>query len=94
MKHIAFAGLFICAGMAASPVFASDADLCNTQLQRLESDMASTYAMSDALKADLTATVGRAKVEKTKGNENSIENCISLTAQALQKLQNSSKGGQ
>lgn len=95
MKHIAFAGLFISAAMLASPVFAdSQADLCQINLQKIRDAKVSTEQMSGGLKADIDATVGQATAEKDKGTEEGTKNCISLTTQAIQKLQNNTKGDQ
>ncbi|AHL32109.1 hypothetical protein CD58_04060 [Pseudomonas brassicacearum] len=93
MKHIAFAGLFISAALLASPVFAnSQADLCQVNLQKIKDAQVSTEEMSSALKADIDATVGQAKAEQSKGTEDGTKRCISLTTQAIQKLQNNTKG--
>lgn len=94
MKRTAFAGLFISAALLASPVFAADTNLCDTNLQRIDNDIATANQMSESLKTDITATVGQAKAEQAKGTEKGVENCISLTNQVLQKLQNNTKGDQ
>ena len=93
MKHIAFAGLFISAALLASPVFAnSQADLCQINLQKIKDAKVSTEEMSEGMKTDIDATVGQATAEHAKGTEEGVKNCISLTTQALQKLQNNVKG--
>lgn len=95
MKRTALAGLFISAAMLASPVFAnSQDDLCKINLQKISDAKVSTEQMSEGLKTDIDATVGQAKAEHAKGTKEGTENCISLTNQAIQKLQNNTKGDQ
>lgn len=95
MKRTALAGLFISAAMLASPVFAdSQADLCQINLQKIKDAKVSTEQMSESMKTDIDATIGTATAEHAKGTKEGTENCISLTNQAIQKLQNNTKGGQ
>ncbi|SEE15874.1 hypothetical protein [Pseudomonas kilonensis] len=95
MKRTALAGLFISAAMLASPVFANNqADLCQINLQKIRDAKVSTEQMSESMKTDIDATVGQATAEQAKGTEEGSKNCISLTTQALQKLQNNTKGDQ
>ncbi|MBC3345479.1 hypothetical protein HU811_02375 [Pseudomonas sp. SWRI196] len=94
MKRTAFAGLFISAALLASPVFAAETTLCDTNLQKIDNNMTTAQQMSEGLKTDVTATVSQAKAEQAKGTKEGVENCISLTTQALQKLQNNNKGDQ
>jgi len=95
MKRTALAGLFISAAMLASPVFAgSQDDLCKINLQKINDAKVSTEQMSEGLKTDIDATIGQAKAEQAKGTEEGTKNCISLTSQAIQKLQNNTKGDQ
>ena len=91
MKRTALAGLFISAVMLASPVFAAD-DLYQINLQKINDAVASTEAMSEQLSNDIDASVQQATAEKAKGTEEGTKNCISLTTQAIQKLQNNTKG--
>ncbi|MGX1172933.1 hypothetical protein [Pseudomonas sp. R151218B TE3479] len=90
MKRTALAGLFISAAMLASPVFA--ADLCETNLSKIRNDIVSTQQLSEDLKVDLNTTVTQAEEAHKRGTEEGKEECISLTTQALQKLQNNTKG--
>ncbi|SFH43798.1 hypothetical protein [Pseudomonas sp. NFACC45] len=94
MKRTAFAGLFISAALLASPVFAAETTLCDTNLQKIDNNMTTAQKMSEGLKTEVTATVGQAKAEQATGTEKGIENCISLTNQVLQKLENNDKGDQ
>nr|BFE91580.1 hypothetical protein GCM10020185_21160 [Pseudomonas brassicacearum subsp. brassicacearum] len=50
--------------------------------------------MSESMKSDIDATVQQATAAKAKGTEQGTKECISLTTQALQKLQNNTKGDQ
>ncbi|MBT2311892.1 hypothetical protein [Pseudomonas fluorescens] len=93
MKRTAFAGLFISAALLASPVFAdSQTDLCQINLQKI--DDLSTKQTSESMKTEIHATVGQAKAEQSKGTKEGTEKCISLTTQALQTLENNTKGDQ
>ncbi|VVN98597.1 hypothetical protein [Pseudomonas fluorescens] len=95
MKRSALAGLFITAAILASPVFAgSQDDLCNINLQKIRDAKVSTEQMSEGLKSDIDATVHQATAAKAKGTEEGAKECISLTTQAMQKIQNNSKGDQ
>jgi hypothetical protein len=95
MKRSALAGLFITATMLASPVFAAaQEDLCQINLQKIKDAKVSTEAMSEQLSADVDASVQQATAEKAKGTEEGTKNCISITTQAMQKLQNNTKGDQ
>ncbi|WP_339479181.1 MULTISPECIES: hypothetical protein [unclassified Pseudomonas] len=95
MKRTALAGLFISAAMLASPVFAdSQPDLCQVNLQKIKDAKVSTEQMSKSMENDIDATVKQATTEQAKGTEEGSKNCISLTTQALQKLQNNTKGDQ
>lgn len=93
MKHTALAGLFISAAMLTSPVFANDqADLCQVNLQKIKDAKVSTEQMSESMKSDMDATVQQASAAQAKGTEQGTKECISLTTQAIQKLQNNTKG--
>ncbi|KAB0536372.1 hypothetical protein F7R03_31915 [Pseudomonas palleroniana] len=95
MKRTALAGLFISAAMLASPVFAdSQADLCQINLQKIKDAKVSSEQMSESMKSDIDATVQQATAAKAKGTEQGTKECISLTTQALQKLQNNTKSDQ
>jgi len=93
MKRTALAGLLIAAAMLTSPVFASES-LCDINLQKIKDTVVSTEVMSEDLKSDINELVAEAQTEKAKGTEEGEKNCTSLTSQALQKLQNNTKGGQ
>ena len=90
MKRTALAGLFVCAAMLASPVFAAE-DLCQINLQKIDDTMATLVATSENTQEDINGLIEKAKGEKAKGN---TEDCIATTTQALQKLQDLTKGGE
>lgn len=95
MKRTALAGLFISVAMLASPVFAdSQADLCQINLQKIKDAKVSTEQMSETMQSDIDGTIHQATAAKAKGTEEGTKECISLTTQALQKLQNNTKGDQ
>ncbi|MFP3517890.1 hypothetical protein SB766_17035 [Pseudomonas sp. SIMBA_077] len=90
MKRTALAGLFVCAAMLASPVFAAE-DLCQVNLVKIADAQATLLATSENTKSDIDALVTKAKDEQAAGKK---EDCISTTTLALQKLQNLTKGGE
>lgn len=95
MKRSALAGLFITAAILASPVFAgSQDDLCNINLQKIRDAKVSTEQISESLKSDIDATIHQATAAKARGTEEGTKECISLTTQAMQKIQNTTKGDQ
>ncbi|MGP4955492.1 hypothetical protein [Pseudomonas helleri] len=89
MKRTALAGLFVSAAMLASPVFAAD-DLCQINLIKIADAQATLLATSENTKGDIDAMVEKAKGEQAAGK---TDDCIATTTQALQKLQNLTKGG-
>ncbi|MEB0204033.1 hypothetical protein [Pseudomonas sp. CCC3.1] len=89
MKRTALAGLFVCAAMLASPVFAAE-DLCQINLQKINDAVATLNATSENTKDDINALVEKAKGEQAAGK---TEDCIATSTLALQKLQNLTKGG-
>ena len=93
MKRTALAGLYICAVMLASPVFAAD-DLCQINLQKINDAVASSGEISSDLQDNIDSTVAQAKEEQSKGTKEGTESCISLTTQVLQDIANNNKGGE
>ena len=96
MKRSAFAGLFICAAMLASPVFAATDvpkknDLCSIQLQEIREKLATSGQTSENTNDNLKATYDKALAAQASGND---KECISITTQELQRLQNINKGGE
>ena len=96
MKRSAFAGLFICAAMLASPVFAATDtpakdDLCSINLQSINDALASSGQTSENTNDNLKAAYEKAKAAQASGNE---KECISITTQELQRIRNINKGGE
>ncbi|KAF0862828.1 hypothetical protein [Pseudomonas sp. LD120] len=95
MKGSALAGPFITAAMLASPVFvAGQEDLCQVNLKKIKDAKVGAQAMSSGLSSNIDAKVQQATAEQAKGTEQGTKNCISLTTQAIQQLQNNTKGDQ
>lgn len=93
MKRSALAGLFVAAALLAPSVFAAD-DLCAVNLQKIKDAQVSGEAQSADLKANIDKAVKEAKAAQAKGTEEGKKDCISLTTQALQDIQNNTKGDQ
>ena len=96
MKRSAFAGLFICAAMLASPVFAATelpakGDLCAINLAKINDAMATSGQTSENTDTNLQNEIAKAKAYHESGKS---KECIDVTSQVLQKLQNINKGGQ
>lgn len=95
MKRTALAGLFICAVMSTSPVFAAQAlpaedDLCAINLNKITNAMATSGQTSENTSDNLKAGYEKAKSEQANGDDKA---CISTTTQILQRIQNINKGG-
>ena len=96
MKRSAFAGLFICAAMLASPVFAATDvpakdNLCSIQLKEIEQKLLTSGQTSENTNENLKAAYEKAQAAHASGND---KECISLTTQELQRIQNINKGGE
>lgn len=88
MKRTALAGLFVCASLLASPVFAEE-DLCQINLQKIDDAMATLVATSENTDNDLTKKIEEAKAQKAAGK---TKECIATTTQVLDRLQDLTKG--
>ncbi len=91
MKHSVLLGLLVTTSMLASPTFAAEKDLCQTNLQTIHNDEA-TLDNPD-LKSQINNTVQQAKTEEAKHTQTGTDNCIALTNQAIQSIKDSQKGG-
>ena len=94
MKRTALAGLFISGAMLASPVFAAEPakdDLCSINLQKINDAMATSGQTSENTNDNLKAAHDKAVAAKESGND---KECISITTQELQRIQNINKGGE
>jgi len=90
MKRTALAGLFICAVMSASPVFAAETipaedDLCAINLNKINNAMATSGQTSENTDTNLQKEIAKAKAYHESGKS---KECIDVTSQVLQKLQN------
>lgn len=92
MKRSALAGLFMTAAMLASPAFAAgDKDLCQINLDKINSGKALLATDTSGKSGEIDTAVSQAKAAHAAGDE---KKCIEITSKALQDLQNSEKGGQ
>lgn len=93
MKRSVLLGLFVTASMLASPAFAdSTADLCQVNLKTIQN--AKSQIQAPEINAQIEADVQQAKAAQAKNTDAGTKECISLTTQAIQKIQNSTKGAQ
>ncbi|EXF96449.1 tmRNA [Pseudomonas fluorescens HK44] len=91
MKYSVLLGLLVASSMLASPTFAAEKDLCQTNLQTLHNFEAAIE--SPDMKSQIKATAQHAKAEEAKHTKEGTDNCIALTNQAIQTIKNSDKGG-
>ncbi|WP_433736358.1 hypothetical protein [Pseudomonas putida] len=89
MKRTAFAGVFICAALLASPVFAAgEHDLCTIKLQELRDKVASLPATPE----NATMEVKRMQASAEAANSaNDDRKCITEATQALTRVGNLAK---
>jgi hypothetical protein len=81
MKRIAFAGMFICAAMLASPVFASDQhDLCTIKLQELRDKVTSLPATSESATINVKQLKASAEAAQAANDD---KKCITEATQGL-----------
>jgi outer membrane murein-binding lipoprotein Lpp len=84
MKRTVFAGMFICAAMLASPVFAAgEHDLCTLKLQELRDKVTTLPATSE----NTTMEVKRMQASAEAANAaNDDKKCITEATQALTRV--------
>lgn len=88
MKRCVLIGLFLTATTMAVPVFAgNESNMCVMNLQKVRDAQSSGQAMSDQVKADVASTLHRAESAYARNNDDGARECISLTTQAMQKIQ-------
>ena len=91
MKRTALTGLFLSAALLASPVFAAD-DLCDVNIQKLkDAQTSSSTNLSPEVKEMIMKTEQDAKTAQADRDK---DKCISLTTQALTKLNNIGSGSE
>ncbi|MBV4489787.1 MULTISPECIES: hypothetical protein [Pseudomonas] len=88
MKGTALSALFAAATLLASPVFAAE-DLCATNLQKIDDNMATLGATSEGLDKAITEHVDKAKAAQAAGD---TKECIAITSKVLERLDKTEKG--
>lgn len=88
MKHVLLAGLILTAAALPLSVFANDDDSqCQMNLSKIRDAKVARPNLSDAVKSDVDTTVHRAESARARHNADGARECVSLTQQALQKVQ-------
>jgi hypothetical protein len=88
MKHALLAGPILAAVALPLTSFANDDDSqCQMNLSKIRDTKAARPNLSDAVKSDVDTTVHRAESARARHNNDGARECVSLTQQALQKLQ-------
>ncbi|MEQ7921194.1 hypothetical protein ABQX22_18500 [Xanthomonas sp. WHRI 1810A] len=88
MKHALLAGLLLTAAILPLPAFANDDDSqCQMNLSKIRDAKVAKPNLSDAVKSDVDTTVHRAESARGRHNDDGARECVSLTQQALQKIQ-------
>ena len=91
MKRSALAGLFITAAMLASPAFAADKDLCQINLDKINSGKTQLSTDTSGKSGEIDTAVSQAKAAHAAGDD---KKCIEITSKAIQDLQNLDKSSQ
>lgn len=82
MKRTAFAGIFICAAILASPAFAADNNLCTAKLQELKDKVTSLPATSENTTMEIRRLLASAEASKLAGDNTK---CVTEATQALSR---------
>lgn len=91
MKYSVLLGLLVTTSMVASPTFAAEKDLCQVNLQTIQN--AEATIDNPDMQSQINTAVQQAKTEEAKHTKAGTDNCIALTNQAIQSIQDSQKGG-
>ncbi|MBZ9782551.1 hypothetical protein K9857_13485 [Pseudomonas sp. REP124] len=83
MKRTVFAGMFICTAMLASPVFASDHDLCTIKLQELRDKVTTLPATSENTTMDVKRLQASAEAANAANDD---KRCIAEATQAITRV--------
>jgi hypothetical protein len=83
MKRTVFAGMFICATMLASPVFAADHDLCTIKLQELRDKVVTLPATSENTATEVRRMQASAEAANAANDD---KKCITEATQALTRV--------
>lgn len=84
MKHSIIAGMLITAALSASPVFATDEDLCDSNIQKLQDAINTAPATSENAMDNVKVALKKAQEAKAAGN---TKDCIEITSGTLTKIQ-------
>jgi hypothetical protein len=88
MKHALLTGLLLTAFALPFTATANDDNsLCQINLSKIRDTKAAKPNLSDAVRSDVDTTVHRAESALARHNDDGARECVSLTQQALQKLQ-------
>ncbi|WP_268798062.1 hypothetical protein [Pseudomonas huanghezhanensis] len=88
MKHALLAGLLLTAALLPPSAFANDDDTqCQMNLSKVRDAKVANPGLSEAVKSDVDTTVHRAESARARHNDDGARECVSLTQQALQKIQ-------
>jgi hypothetical protein len=87
MKHALLTGLLLTAFALPFTATANDNSLCQINLSKIRDTKAAKPNLSDAVRSDVDTTVHRAESALARHNDDGARECVSLTQQALQKLQ-------
>jgi hypothetical protein len=88
MQRVVFSGLFLTAALLASPAFASnESDQCRMNLQNVRDAQVGHPVANEQVKGDVETTIHRAEAAYARNNDDGYRECISLTTQAMQKIQ-------
>lgn len=88
MKRTVFAGMFVCAAMLASPVFAADRDLCTIKLQELRDKVTTLPATSENTTMEVKRMQASAEAASAANDD---KKCITEATQALTRVDKLSK---
>jgi len=88
MNRLALTGLFAFVAAIATPAFASnEGDQCRMNLQNVRDAQITVQGISDQVKGDIATTIHRAEAAQARNTSDGDRECISLTSQAMQKIQ-------
>ncbi|WP_166367056.1 hypothetical protein [Pseudomonas akapageensis] len=90
MKRTAISGLIITTVLLASPVFADDKGLCDSEMAQLDNFMNSTVINDDAMNNQLKDAKKEATAATAKGD---YKTCVAVIQQARKAAESFSKGG-
>jgi hypothetical protein len=88
VQRIVISGLFLTAALLTAPVFASnEGDQCRMNLQNARDAQVSHPIANLQVKGEVETTLHRAEAAQARNNDDGNRECISLTTQAMQKIQ-------